>query len=188
MKKILIGTILGGIVLFVWQYAAWEFLGIHDMKQEPVLVDEAKVVEALAGNPRGVYWIPGIKQADRKEQGDAYKAWEKRHEAGPVAFLNYDPAGSTAMNGTTMAMGAAATLLSALMVVLLLSAAGIGSYMGRVLFVTGFGVFLALMMDVQGHVWMNHPMDWTKGNVLDHIAGMAIMGVVVSFIVKPAAA
>ena len=185
MKQVLIGAIVGGIVLFAWQYAAWMFLDLHKLDQEPLLANQTAVAAALKGTKRGVYWIPGITQDEHKDQeSDAYKAWDKAHEAGPIVFINYDPEGKPAMSGATMGMGAAVAILMALIMSWMLRAASIGNFFGRFLFVVGFGVFLALAMDIQGWIWMNNPMDWTRGNVIDHVGGAAVLGVVLGAIVK----
>jgi hypothetical protein len=68
---------------------------------------------------------------------------------------------------------------------MLLKAASIGSYLGRVLFVAGLGLFLAVAMDAQNWNWMHFPPDWTRGFVLDHLGGMAACGVALGAIVKP---
>lgn len=185
MKQVLIGAVVGGILLFVWQYATWMFLDIHKTDQEPVLANEAAVVSALQGTKRGVYWIPGMTQAQQKKpDSPEYKAWEKKHEAGPIAWIVYDPEGKAPMDGKTMGMGGAAALVIALLVAWLLRTASIGSFFGRFLFVVGLGVLVALVMDVQGYIWMNHPMDWTRGWVIDHVGGMAIVGIALAAIVK----
>ncbi len=185
MKKILIGALVGGIVLFGWQYAAWRFLDIHKLEQDPVLANEAAVATALKGTLRGVYAIPGLTQAERKAQGEAYKAWEQKHEAGPVVWINYDPDGKRAMDGKTLGIGAGLCIGIALVVSMMLRGASIRSYLGRVLFVTGFGLFLALAMDAQNWLWMNEPLDWTKAWIIDHVAGMAATGIILGLIVKP---
>ncbi len=186
MKKILIGALVGGIVLFVWQYAAWSFLDIHKLEQEPVLANEAAVAAALQGTARGVYWIPGLRQADHKDtESEAHKAWAKKYEAGPIAWISYDPNGKEAMPPKTLAFGAGLCVLIALVVSMMLRGAAIRSYFGRVLFVLGFGLFLAIAMDAQNWLWMNFPLDWTKAWVIDHVAGMGAMGVFLGLIVKP---
>lgn len=186
MKRVLIGAVVGAIVLFVWQYAAWMFLGIHSMDHEPVLAKEDAVIAALEGTEHGVYWLPGISEADHKDpDSEGFKAWEKKYERGPRASIVYDPEGGTPMSPKVMGMGFVINVFIVLVVALMLRAAGIGSLFGRVVFVAGFGVFTALVMDIQNWNWMNYPNDWTRGFIIDHIAGMAILGVVLAFIVKP---
>lgn len=185
MKQVIIGGVVGGVLLFVWQFAAWMFLGIHDMEQEPLLKNEAAVVSALSGTARGVYWIPGLERKYHKEtESDEYKAWAKRHEDGPRAWIVYDPEGSPPMDAKQMAIGGVVAFLIGLVSAWLLSRASIGSYGGRWVFVLGLGVFAALVMDVQGWVWMNHPTEWARAFVVDHVAGMALVGLALAAIVK----
>ena len=185
MKQVIIGGVVGGILLFVWQFAAWMFLGIHEQEQEPLLDNETAVVSALKGTERGVYWIPGLKQEDHKDaESPAYKAWEKRYEAGPRAWIVYDPEGAKPMDAKLLAMGGVAAILIALLSAWLLRTASISGFFGRFVFVVGLGVFAALVMDIQGWIWMNHPTEWTRGFVLDHLGGMAVVGLALAVIVK----
>jgi len=185
MKQIIIGGVVGGILLFVWQFATWMFLGIHDQEQEPLLDNEAAVVTALQGTERGVYWIPGLKQEHHEDpESDEYKAWEKKYESGPRAFVVYDPDGAKPMDARSMAMGGGVAILIGLVSAWLLKKASISGFLGRWVFVLGLGVFIALVMDVQGWIWMNHPTDWMRGFVIDHIGGMAVVGLALALIVK----
>lgn len=185
MKRVLTGALAGGVVLFAWQFASWMFLGIHEFDHEPALRDEAAVVAALAGNPKGVYWIPYCSPADQKAQNEAYKAFVDRHEKGPIAWINYDPVGKPPMSPKTLAIGGALAIAIAFVAAAMLRAAKISSFFGRFLFVAALGLFLALAMDGQGWNWMNHPLDWTRGFVIDHLAGMAAVGVVLGLLVRP---
>ena len=59
MVRILIGALVGGVVLFVWQFATWVFLDLHRLDRDPILANEAEIVKLLEGTEKGAYWIPG---------------------------------------------------------------------------------------------------------------------------------
>lgn len=184
MVKVLIGGLVGGVALFVWQYAAWMMLDLHRLDVEPQLANETAVIEALEGEAHGVYWIPGMSQ-DTEPESEAYKLWESKHQRGPLAFIVYQPEGGEAMPPRTMIIGALISILGALMISWMLRGAAISSYLGRVAFVTGFGIVLAILVDAQMWNWMHYPIDWVKGYALDRIGGMAVLGILLGFIVTP---
>ncbi len=186
MKKVIIGAVVGGAILFVWQFSAWMFLGIHKLDNEPLLGNEAEVAKTLEGTARGVYWIPGMTDADMKDPDSAgHKSWDGRYRKGPRAFIVYDPEGAEPMQAMTMVAGAVFSIVTAFIAALMLHAAGIRSFLGRVVFVAGFGVLMAAAVDLQNWNWSNYPVDWTVGWVIDHIGGMAVAGIPLSLIVKP---
>jgi len=118
-------------------------------------------------------------------EGPEYEAWAERHRTGPRAWLIYDPEGAEPMDTQVMVIGGVLAIVSAFIVSLLLRGAAIRSYFGRVLFVAGIGLFLAVDIDLQMWNWANHPADWTVGWIIDHVAGMAILGIVLGLIVTP---
>ena len=185
MQRVLIGALVGGVALFVWQYAAWMFLDVHKLDVNPKLKHEDAVVAALKGEVRGVYWIPGGDQADRDPEGEAYMAWEQKHKAGPRGFLVFDPEGGEPMSVQTMGIGAACNILVALIAALMLAGASIRSFFGRFFLVVGIGLIVVLVQDVPNWNWQNFPDDWTRGAIIDHLAGMAIVGFLLALIVRP---
>ena len=184
MGRLLLGTVIGGVVLFAWGFASWMFLDLHHLDVDPILPDEAAVVKALEGTERGVYWIPGGSQ-DTEMGSDEYKAWEEKHKKGPTGFLVYDPKGSDPMSTTVMAIGVGINLLTAFAVALLLQLAASRSFIKRFLMVFLVGVAVALVMDAQGWNWQGFPDDWVRGFVLDHLGGFAALGIVLAAIVRP---
>lgn len=183
MARVLIGALVAGIVLFAWQWAAWTVLEIHKLDADPLLKQEDAVVAALDGEARGVYWIPGAQQTHDTDSPE-YKAWEEKYKRGPRGFLIYDPEGADPMDTRTMLIGGATTLLIGLVLALMVRGARHRTFLGRWLLVIGVGLVLALVMDVQGWNWQNMPDDWTRGYVIEHVAGMAIVGFLLALIVK----
>ena len=184
MSRVLIGALVGGIALFAWSYAAWMFLDIHRLDRDPLLSNEDAVIQALAGEERGVYWIPGAK-ADHDMDSPEHKEWEEKYKRGPRGFLVFDPEGGEPMSAKTMAIGGGINILVALVIALILKGSGVRSFFGRFFMVVGIGIVVALVMDVSNWNWMNYPLDWTRGFVIDHVAGMAIVGFLLAMIVRP---
>ena len=186
MVRILIAALVGGIALFVWQYATWMYLDIHHLDVEPVLAGEDAVIEALKDTERGIYWLPGMTQADQMDrESEGYKAWAEKHKKGPCGFLVINPEGGEPMSATILAIGGGIAFLIAFVVALILRGTALRTYIGRVCLCVGIGVVIALVMDVQNWNYMHFPDDWTRGNIIDHVGGMTVLGIVLGAIVRP---
>ena len=184
MVRVLIAAFVGGVVLFFWSFSAWMFLGLHDLDRDPLLQNEDGVIAALDGEERGVYWIPGSKM-DHDMDSPEHKEWEAKYKRGPRGFLVFDPSGGEPMSAKTMGIGGAINILVALVVAWMLKGSGIPSFFGRWLQVIGIGLVVTLVMDASNWNWQNYPLDWTRGFVLDHMGGFAILGFVLALIVTP---
>ncbi|MBK8501934.1 MAG: hypothetical protein IPL46_06855 [Saprospiraceae bacterium] len=59
MKKILIGALVGGIILFLWQFLSWTMLGIHTSGMAYIPSQDA-ILECLSANisEDGFYFLP----------------------------------------------------------------------------------------------------------------------------------
>ena len=84
MKKWLIGSVVGAIILFVWQAASWMFLPIHDdsMKYTPA---QNAIMDVLSANIKedGMYQMPSA--PTKKEQQDMMEGLEGK-PPGPLLF------------------------------------------------------------------------------------------------------
>ena len=69
MKKVLIGTLVGAILVFGWQAVAHMALRHHDAEYKPSANDEA-VLNALSANMKeeGQYYFPAINMNATQEE------------------------------------------------------------------------------------------------------------------------
>lgn len=82
MKKMLIGALVGGIILFLWQFLSWTMLGIHSsgMAYTP---NQDAILECLSANIQedGFYFLPTVApgtpsaDAQAKMEQSAGKPW-----------------------------------------------------------------------------------------------------------------
>src|SRR5229473_8583619 len=103
IKQLALGTILGGIILFVWSFIAWTFIR---WPGEPLLSftnDEAVVTAIKANAPRsGNYLLPNEVKRAPGMTDDQYKAAQQvameKMSRGPVVFaaVRLEPFGSMA--------------------------------------------------------------------------------------------
>jgi len=86
MKKTIIATIIGGLILFIWQFLSWSFLNVHQAefkytdKQDAIL---ACLSEHL--NDEGQYMLPTLEPGYSAEESAAFmesitgKPWSQVH-------------------------------------------------------------------------------------------------------------
>ncbi len=61
MKKLIIGALVGGIILFAWQFLSWTMLNIHGDNYQYTPNQDA-IIEALSANldGNGGYMVPNV--------------------------------------------------------------------------------------------------------------------------------
>jgi len=66
--KMLIGALVGGIILFFWQFFSWQLLGIHD-SQMAYTPNQDKILAALDGQlENGTYFLPRTKTTASQDE------------------------------------------------------------------------------------------------------------------------
>lgn len=191
IKKILLGGLAGGAILFVWGVIAWMILPLHDASMR-TLPNAAVVTKVLRENVKeaGVYYFPELvdTRGMTTEQANAAMAdWKTRHREGPVGFLVLHPNGAEPMNVRHFAGSFVIQFTSALIVAWLLSKAmgGFRTYLGRLLFVVALGLFAGVAVDLPYWNWFNFPADYTVAALIDHVVGWGLVGLAIAAIVKP---
>ena len=89
MKKSLIGAIVGGIIIFIWQFLSWAIINLHLPAQQYTPKQDA-VMAALNSNlEEGGYFVPSLPEtATMEEQEQAMKDMEGK----PWATIQYHKA------------------------------------------------------------------------------------------------
>lgn len=73
MRKIIIGSIVGALLIFIWQFLSWGLLNLHEPMQRYTPKQDA-VLQALLDQqlPDGGYFIPTLPQTASKDEWEAY--------------------------------------------------------------------------------------------------------------------
>ncbi len=111
MKKLLIGGIVGGLILFIWQFLSWSMLNVHaaNFTYTP---NQQQVIDCLSANlTDGEYFIPGVPPDASSEE---YAEYQKNAVGKPWAKVNYRSSFNVNM-GMNMIRGFAMDFLAALM-------------------------------------------------------------------------
>jgi hypothetical protein len=194
MKKIILGALVGGIILFVWSWLAWVVLPLHVASMRPI-ENEDRVTEVLQSNlgVHGVYLYPSMardEEISAEEQKTATEEWEKKYERGPVGMIIYNPRGSDPNMPSQMAAGFVIDLAAALMAVWLLSrsTAFAASFVARVAYCGMLGILISVFAHLMNWNWLGYPLDYTTAMIADTVVGWLLAGIGIAAIVKAPAA
>lgn len=188
MSRIFLAGLAGAVVYYVWGMACWMALPIHTPTIRAI-PNEAAATELLTGQSleTGVYTAPF---ATPEEMADANSPFFTKHRQGPIYSIYYQAEGMEPMGPGTLAAGFVIDLFAALIASCMLYSAAGGcccqGYWARVGFISGFGVFVALIGHVSYMNWMYFPLDYTIGFVIDVVVGWFLAGLAIAAIVKPA--
>jgi len=184
MVRIVVSTIVAGVIFFAWGFLAWGILPLHDTAGGQVRDEVALATTLREQLPEtGVYYMPYPPEGE-----EGREIWTERHEAGPLAFIAVTLEGTNPMDPMLFVKGFLVSLATGLVTTLLLFAArgSLRAYVGRVLFVAALGLIPSLVSDAVLWNWMYFPRDWILMNVVDHMIGFGACGVVIAAIIKPA--
>jgi hypothetical protein len=193
-RRILLGGVLGGIMMFVWGALSHMVLGLGDASIRKI-PNESAVLAVLRDNIRepGFYFFPGMGQTSgmSKEQSEAaQKEWFEKIRTGPNGILVYQPQGAEALSPKQLIIELCTNIAAGLLAALLLAFAvpSLPGYGGRVLFVTALGVLAVIMVNVPYWNWYGFPTNFTLCELADQVIGSALAGAVMAAIIKPAKA
>lgn len=188
-KRVVIGGILGGLVMFVWLFVAHELLGIEENSVREI-PNEAPVLSAMQSSipEAGFYIYPGFGLGPKptsEQRHAAMPEYMKKYEHSPHGVLIYHPPSGPFNFGKLLGAEGLLNLLEGLLVAWLLSWAAAGRrYAARAGFVTIAGILAAISSNVEYWIWYDFPSGYVLGYVVTQIVGYALVGLVVAAFVK----
>lgn len=184
--RVIVAGIVGGIVMFLWGFAAHMLLDIGEsgIKTLPD-AREAPVVAAMKENINepGLYFMPGMDMS-RKPTDEEWAAWTAKYEAGPTVFFVYGPSGETPMSPRQLGIEFASNVLAALVGAFMLSWT-VPSFGKRVALATLIGLAAWLSIDVSYWDWYRFPAGFVNGELIEQVAGWFLTGLVMALVLKP---
>ena len=175
MKKILIGSIVGALIMFIWSFLAWMILPIHANTYKYTDKQEA-ILKALADNnlETGIYGMPS---APTKEEQMKIMENNKGKPGAALFYTKEDPG----MGGSQYIFGILFNFILVFAACMLLAANMGGTFFSRwwmVMMVAVVVIFQTYMMQWN---WMGNGWGYTKDFVLDTALGWAINGLWLSW-------
>jgi hypothetical protein len=184
-KRIILGGLLGGILLFNWGYVAHMVLPIGEMACHQI-PDEATVIGSIRSSIKepGFYLFPGMDMSKHPSESEM-QAWQEKAKQGPVGVVIVRPQGGEGMTPRTLATEFGTNVVSALLAALILSQVRVGaSYWTRVAIVTLLGVFAFVTVIVPYWNWYSFPADFVTSEAIEHAVGWLLAGLAMAAIVR----
>ncbi len=188
LKSLVLGTILGGLVAFVWSSISWEVLSWHE---KPILSfqsdEEVSAVIRTHTVKSGVYLLPGGPSMDgmSSEQKKAAQATlMEKMQKGPVMFAAVRREGfgsyTKGLVIQLLSLMAAAFLLTWLA----LQTSGL-SYAKRVLFLGIVGLGAGVITELPNWNWWGFSGSYTLVMIADATLTWLFAGLVIAKVAKP---
>lgn len=173
MKKTIIATLVGAIIIFAWQSVAWVLLKHHDAAYKQV-ANQDSVMNSLNSffTEEGQYVIPRADaNASQKDQAE----FTEKNIGKPWALVTYHKAYKGDMNAA-LVRGFLISLVCVGLFVWL-----IGNNPGNMLTIImksiGVGLFAFLFVWYNGHNWFDTPWSVLHGELLDLVVGWGLCGI-----------
>lgn len=167
MKRTMLVSIAAGVVLFVWGFVSWAVLPWHNSAANK-FVNEAAISQALKDNApqAGVYFLPFSEQDHGPNQVGA--------------FANVLPQGTQMNMGKQMAIALLTQIISALLVLVLLSTTQGLTYWGKVGFFALTGLIIGFVSHAPYWNWFGFSTSYIAVMILDILIGWTLAGLAIA--------
>lgn len=189
-KKVLLSSIVGGILLFLWGGLYHDLLPFGEIGLRE-LPNEQSVVPAIKANvpEAGLYIFPttGLPaSATHAERVAKMKEVSQKAAGGPVGVLIYRPVGAPLSAGM-LVTECLTNIIQALLVAFLVAQAGVGRFASRLGLAFVIGLVAAITTNVSLWNWYGFPSAWIISNIVFLVIGYFLVGLVTAAIVKTSA-
>ena len=175
MKKIIIGSLVGTVVMFIWSNLAWMVLPIHaNTYMYTPAQDNVLKVLAESNLETGTYGLPS--GPTREEMMKAHKDAAGKSGAA-IFYVKTVPE----MGASMMLVGFIFGFIGVLAACLLLAANMNGTFFSRWWMVMMVAVVVIFHKDLMNWNWSGYSWEYTRDMVLDTALGWAITGVWLSW-------
>lgn len=174
MKKIIIGSVVGGIILFFWQFLSWTILDIHRPMQQ-YTDKQTEILEYLSENlDEGFYMLPTFPEG--ASSLDAQKLTEESMGK-PWAQIYYHKAMNANM-GMNMARALIIDIVAVLLLCWILLKMGNASFNTIILTTIVIGLISYFVNNYTQAIWFEHK---TIADLIDALVGYGLVGAWLGF-------
>ena len=173
MKKWIIGSVVGAIIVFGCQALSWTVLDLHKGEHKYTPAQDQILSTLNSSNlEEGTYVMPNSPDnASREQKMDDWK----KAEGKPMATITYVKSISTDM-ATPMIMGFVIDLILVVLMISILVRGGLPNFIGIVTGCIAVAVFSFLWEPYMGHNWYNVPWSSIMYHLVDSIVAWGICG------------
>lgn len=170
MKKQIIATLVGGIILFLWQFLSWALIPIHS-EVYGYTANQDKIMEALNQNlsEEGTYFLPNVAPGTSHEEAEAQM---KAGMGKPWASVTWHRSANTNM-AANMTRGFAIDLFAVFLLIWLLMQLQNLNVRTAVQVSVAIGIMAYLTIPYLSSIWFETK---TLAHLIDAIVPWAIIG------------
>ena len=188
LRSLVLGTILGGLVAFLWSSVSWELIGWHE-KTMLTFQNEDDVSAIVASHMKqsGTYLLPGGPPQEGlspEQKKAAQSVLMEKMQKGPVMFAAIRQGGFGSFTRGLIIQILIQMASALLLTWLLLQTSGL-SYARRVLFLAVAGLAASVIADLPNWNWWGFSGAYTVVNLIDYTITWFLAGLVIAKVAKP---
>lgn len=177
MNKLIIGSLVGGLILFIWQFLSWAALNLHgDSTQYTAKQDTIMQLLNTELEP-GYYFLPSVPKGTSPEEQQAKM---KESEGKPWAQIYYHESMDTNMT-MNMVRGFIVDVVIALLICWLLAQIRSRTFKDTVMICLAVGLVVFLAGVYGSAIWFETP---TMPDLVDAIVSFGLLGVWLGYYLK----
>lgn len=173
MKKWLIGSLVGGVIIFLWQFLSWSTLGIHDaaFKYHPA---QDSIMRFLSSTftEDGSYMLPTVKPGTSQKE---HQAVAEQMDGKPWASVIYHKEFRYDMVRPMIRAFLVGVFL-VFTLIYILTRGGVPIPIRVVAGSVATGLFTFLWGPYMGHNWFDLPMEMILGDLVDALVAWGLCG------------
>ena len=186
-KSLVLGTVLGGLMAFLWSSVSWELLGWHEKGMLSFQnEDDVSAMIALHTSKDGIYLLPSPPPSEgmtAEQNKQAQAATMAKMQSGPIMFAAVRRGGfgsfARALIIQLLSLLAAAFLLTWL----LLQTCNL-TYARKVAFLAVVGLAASVIADLPNWNWWGFSGTYTAVNLADCTITWLLAGLVIAKVAK----
>ncbi len=174
MSRLIIGTLVAAVILFIWQFLSWALLNVHGQEMQSTPKQDTILAVLSQHLEEGDYFLPQPAKGASQEE---YQQFMEQQEGKPWAKVSYRKSFTTNM-GMNMVRGFAVDLLSAFFLVWILLKIDNLTFSTAFIASLGIGFIGYFTISYLNSVWFEGS---TLGYLVDTVAQWGIVGLWLGF-------
>jgi hypothetical protein len=174
MKKWLIGSLVGAILIFAWQFLSWTMLNVH-IGEAKYTAAQDSIVNYLSSvlKEDGMYMLPTVPPGASMKEGEALG---EKMNGKPWATVMYKTAYVNDM-ARPMIRGFLIDLFLVFSLIYILTRGGIPNAMRIFAGSVAVGLLTFLWGPYTAHNWFQVPMEAITGHLIDGLVAWGLVGI-----------
>ena len=178
MKKWLVGSLVGTILLFTWQFVAWAGANLHS-KEYKYLSSQDQIMNTLSSfiKEDGQYVLP---QAAPGSSAEEVQKHREQINGKPVATIIYTSSYRTDMV-TPIIRSFAVDIVMLIIIIFLLTRMTTLSFGSAWMYSLSIGFVAWLWYPYTQNIWFQTPIELVTGALMDWFVGYSLVGLWLGF-------